>query len=256
MLDSNNTSADPDPLLDAPLDLEDRFYSEGYDLGVNDGARAGFMEGSVFAVENGFEKFIQMGKFYGKAIIWAKRLPGGSGEDLLRSPASSSSQQQQHGNGNGSGNGDNGDASGKVEGSGESSTRVACASQNTEFKKSTSKPLASSTPNGVGDGDNGGFQNLPPLPKNPRLEKHITTLLSLVDPLTLPTENTEDAVADFDDRLKKAAAKVKIIERIIGEDQQSNNDAGQNGQQGEAQNNKSGNIEDIGPLPPRLSNAE
>lgn len=58
---------------------------------------------------------------------------------------------------------------------------------------------------------------LPPLPQNPRLEKHIQTLLALVDDSTLSTANSDDAVAEFDDRLKRAQAKEKVIEKIIGE---------------------------------------
>src|SRR5690606_15367847 len=59
---------------------------------------------------------------------------------------------------------------------------------------------------------------LPRLPKNARLEKHITSLLSLVDPLTLEMENTEEALEEFEERLKKAKAKVRIIEKLVGED--------------------------------------
>ncbi|KFY16449.1 hypothetical protein V492_01317 [Pseudogymnoascus sp. VKM F-4246] len=53
---------------------------------------------------------------------------------------------------------------------------------------------------------------------NPRLEKHVRVLYALSEPASLSTENTEDAVSDFDDRLKRAHAKVKIIERLVGED--------------------------------------
>lgn len=53
---------------------------------------------------------------------------------------------------------------------------------------------------------------------NPRLEKHIRVLYALSEPASLSTDNTEDAVSDFDDRLKRAHAKVKIIERLVGED--------------------------------------
>ncbi|EED20251.1 conserved hypothetical protein [Talaromyces stipitatus ATCC 10500] len=42
-------------ILDNILSLEEQFYKEGYDLGVIDGARAGYTEGSVFAVEKSFE---------------------------------------------------------------------------------------------------------------------------------------------------------------------------------------------------------
>lgn len=59
---------------------------------------------------------------------------------------------------------------------------------------------------------------LPPLPgSNTRLAKNIFLLHSLTDPLTFSTENDEDAVADFDDRFKRAGAKAKIIERTVGE---------------------------------------
>lgn len=61
-------------LLDSLLDLEEQFYKEGYDLGTADGAHAGYTEGSVFAVEKGFEKFIEMGRLYGKSLVWAQRL--------------------------------------------------------------------------------------------------------------------------------------------------------------------------------------
>lgn len=60
--------------LDSLLDLEEEFYQEGHDLGVADGADAGYTEGSVFAVEKGFEKFVEMGRLYGKALVWAQRL--------------------------------------------------------------------------------------------------------------------------------------------------------------------------------------
>jgi hypothetical protein len=55
------------------------------------------------------------------------------------------------------------------------------------------------------------------LPKNLRLVNNVTLLHSLTDPLTFSTDNTEEAVADFDDRVKRAGAKAKVIERIVGE---------------------------------------
>ncbi|KAE8147256.1 hypothetical protein BDV25DRAFT_36277 [Aspergillus avenaceus] len=61
-------------LFESLLDLEEEFYREGYDLGAIDGAQAGYTEGSVFAVEKGFEKFIEIGRLYGKALVWAQRL--------------------------------------------------------------------------------------------------------------------------------------------------------------------------------------
>ena len=66
--------AEPDPFDDL-LSLEDKFYKEGYDLGVSDGERAGRVEGRLFGLEKGFEKYAVMGKLHGRAIIWAGRLP-------------------------------------------------------------------------------------------------------------------------------------------------------------------------------------
>jgi len=67
---------------------------------------------------------------------------------------------------------------------------------------------------------------LPRLSANPRLEKHITTLQELVDLTTLSIANTDDDVGDFDERVRRAQAKVKIIERMIGEeDVESNGEA-------------------------------
>jgi hypothetical protein len=62
-------------------------------------------------------------------------------------------------------------------------------------------------------------KTLPNFPENgrARLQNNITLLHSLTDPDTFSTENTEDAVADFDDRVKRAGAKAKVIERIVGE---------------------------------------
>ena len=55
------------------------------------------------------------------------------------------------------------------------------------------------------------------LPANERMRKHITTLSALTELASLSTENNEDAVSDFDDRLKRAQAKAKVIDNIIGE---------------------------------------
>jgi len=58
---------------------------------------------------------------------------------------------------------------------------------------------------------------LPTFAQNERLRNNTTLLHSLTDPETFDTANTEEAVADFDDRFKRAGAKAKVIERIVGE---------------------------------------
>lgn len=69
-------------------------------------------------------------------------------------------------------------------------------------------------------------KKLPSLPKNERLKNNTTLLHSLTDPETFDTANTEEAVADFDDRFKRAGAKAKVIERIVGEAETSKSPEG------------------------------
>ncbi|POS82129.1 hypothetical protein EPUL_006121, partial [Erysiphe pulchra] len=42
----------------------------------------------------------------------------------------------------------------------------------------------------------------------------VKALYALVEPETLLFENTEEAVSDFDDRLKRARARFKLIEKL------------------------------------------
>ncbi|KAI1081276.1 DUF1715-domain-containing protein [Whalleya microplaca] len=82
---------------------------------------------------------------------------------------------------------------------------------------------------------------LPPLHSNPRLEKNIAMLYGLVEPGTLSTKNEDEAVNDFDSRMKGAQGKLKLIERAVGEG------AGKEGTGGRKQSaQKNENIEDIG----------
>jgi len=60
-------------------------------------------------------------------------------------------------------------------------------------------------------------QGLPPLPDNQRLVKHLKVIYALAESESLSTENTEEAVSDFDDRFKRAQAKAKVIERLLGD---------------------------------------
>ncbi|KAF2491006.1 hypothetical protein BU16DRAFT_422851, partial [Lophium mytilinum] len=161
-----------DPFVDV-LDLEETYYQEGYALGVEDGSRAGRIEGRVFGLEKGFEKFAAMGLLHGKATVWSSRIPGPKREPerSLVNPKELT------------------ESSRHAAPDGQSSSEQAKAVQN----------------------------GLLPLPENPRLAKHVTTLHALTELPTFSTANTEDAVADFDDRFKRAGAKAKVIDRILGE---------------------------------------
>ena len=131
----------PDEIFEDVLNLEDQYFTEGYNLGVADGSRAGQIEGRIFGLQKGFEKFAEIGRLGGQSAVWDARLqiPGTKGT------------------------------------------------------------LASLT----------GTE---------RLKKHVQRLQTLTDRDTLPTENDEDAVSEFDDRLKDAKAKATLISKIVGED--------------------------------------
>jgi hypothetical protein len=59
---------------------------------------------------------------------------------------------------------------------------------------------------------------LKPLTYSERLERHVNTLYALSEIDSLDTQNTEETVSEFDDRFKRAVAKAKVIESIIGEE--------------------------------------
>ncbi|KAI5291032.1 hypothetical protein KEM52_000273 [Ascosphaera acerosa] len=194
-------------VLDDLLGLEDEFYQEGFQLGAQDGTRAGYEEGNIFAMEKGYEKFLEMGQLYGRAIVWARQLPGGHG--LLQESG----------------------AQLPVEGGG----GLGAAAANADADASAST--------GTGTGSDGGGSS--------RLQKHVAQLLHLVDPATLPYENTEEGVNEFDDRLKRAGAKAKLIEKLVGESERYQETEVKEGR------GAAGNIEDVASIPQRLlGNAE
>ncbi len=174
-------------LFDGLLELEGTFYNEGHSLGVEDGRRAGLVEGRFFGLEKGFEKYAAMGRFHGRSIVWAGRLQPSPQDppvrNLHREEASNVTTQDQ--------------ASGLL--------------QSDLVQEPTEEACLHRVK------DQGSPSTLPLLPDNPRLEKHVRTLSALVEPSSLSTANGEDSVSDFDDRFKRAEGKVRIIEKLIGE---------------------------------------
>ncbi|KAF2227300.1 hypothetical protein BDZ85DRAFT_227630 [Elsinoe ampelina] len=161
-------STETDDPFDSLLTLESQFHAEGYALGVADGSKAGRIEGRIFGMQKGFEKFAAMGKLAGQVAVWEGRMMEGS--NVITASASTS-----HG--------------------------VAAEGSNDEaMRQSKEERLV-----------------LPPIQHNERLQKHIATLAALTEAASLDTQNTEEAVSDFDDRLKRAEGKAKIIASIIGE---------------------------------------
>lgn len=219
--------------FDSLLNLEENFYDDGYQLGVADGSRAGRIEGRAFGLEKGFEKFLPMGILHGRSTVWAGRLANHQGQRqgangaIAEQPPPRHTDEPQHGAQHT-----------------EDRSIVEEASENEQI--SAAEPTTQS--------------KLPTLPHNSRLEKHVQTLYALVEPASLPTENTEDAVSGFDDRFKRATAKAKIIERLIGETNSRFNDGSVPDSQtnshhtGKNQESKSagdGSIEDISSLQAR-----
>ena len=66
-----------DPFEDV-FNLENGFYTQGYEQGVKDGEQAGRIEGRQFGMSTGYEKFLESGRLAGRATVWANRIPNKS----------------------------------------------------------------------------------------------------------------------------------------------------------------------------------
>jgi hypothetical protein len=154
--------------------LEETFYQSGYSLGVADGSRAGRIEGRIFGLQKGFEKFVDLGKLAARSNIWVKRIP--------KKP-----------------------------------TRQDDVEKNDEKANDATLSDSASKPTQALEDESSHGTLLPFLPANERLEKHVDTMWALIEPATFSKQNTEETIADFDDRFKRATAKAKVIEKIVGE---------------------------------------
>ena len=175
-------SSDP---LDALLDLENTFYQEGYELGTQDGNRTGRIEGRLFGLTSAFEKYSTMGTLHGRCVIWSARLSG---------PQLTSGQE------------DSANDPGALATDGHSIGSPKSHKEAGPACTSSSRTSSSS---------------LPREPHNSRLQKHIRTVYALTEPASISTDNTEEAVSDFNDRLKRAEGKAKIIEKSFDEESSS-----------------------------------
>ncbi|MCJ1225430.1 hypothetical protein MMC12_002079 [Toensbergia leucococca] len=178
-----------DDPFDSLLGLEDAFYDDGFRLGVAEGNRAGNVEGRLFGLEKGFEKYVSMGKLYGRSVVWAGRLPSSTKHHVIE----------------------------------EAPKKERCAIMGDDdcskspsilrYQAQDTYPRADHPPEStIIEGP-----RLPVLSKNARLEKHVRTLYALVEADSLSTQNNEDSVSEFDDRLKRAQGRIKIIEKFVGE---------------------------------------
>ena len=217
--------ASDDELFDDVLNLEERFHREGYELGYRDGAEAGRVEGRSVGLKQGYQKFLEAGRLQGRAIVWANRIP------TLRRSASSQSQAPSQAQSQ----------------TGEADRQPSTAATSTPAASSSSHddrpPVEAAT---------GEIPRLPDLSAaSARLEKNVVTLYGMLEPGTLSTRNDDDAVNDFDSRLKGARGKSKVIERVVGErvPAAGSDDLGGPGAgAGVGAGPRNENIEDVGPM--------
>ncbi|KAI1355273.1 DUF1715-domain-containing protein [Xylaria sp. FL0043] len=163
--------------FDDLLNLEEQYYKEGYEEGLKDGAEAGRIEGYSLGLQKGFEKFVEAGRLQSRAMVWANRIP--------KYQQRRQQQQKQQPD--------------------ESTANAHGPEEDVECKQE------------AGQASEDSEERLPTIHSNPRLERNIETLYGLVEPGTLSTENDDEAVNDFDSRMKGAQGKLRIIERVIGE---------------------------------------
>ncbi|PHH74318.1 hypothetical protein CDD82_4986 [Ophiocordyceps australis] len=166
--------------LENVLDLENDFYQQGYREGLADGSRAGRIEGRSVGMQNGFDKFLECGRLAAKAIVWANRLP--------LPPL----EPDQGGN------------------------AFPTDSKKSTCQVPTSDPAHRAPIPAQHASERLATRTLPPLVRTSlRLDKNIRAIYALVEPATLSTLNTDEAVNEFDDRIKRARGKLKVVERLI-----------------------------------------
>lgn len=168
--------------FDNLLNLEDQYYQEGLELGIADGTKAGRIEGRLFGIEKGFEKFFVMGEMNGRASY------------LLRqshlSPSSSTAEEEEE----------------QGIDSASSPLEIIDEKLNVLLKRFEDKVQTGATtnPRVRAKEDHGE-----------RLTKQIQSLFDLTDSATLSSLNTEEATEDFDERRKRAKAKLIMIEKAL-----------------------------------------
>ena len=170
-------------IFDSILNLEDEFYQEGYELGARDGEKAGRIEGRLFGIRKGFEKMLVMGKLRGQALVWRAR------HELSRASPTHDDITQNYKQAGLIGSKQHEESE---VGSSEFGVLVEKAKQ--ESKLCVRFFLAST-----------------------RLEKNIDILLEVTEPSAISTQNNEDSIEEFDDKFKRASAKLKVIEATVRE---------------------------------------
>ncbi|KAI1332601.1 hypothetical protein F5Y16DRAFT_120379 [Xylariaceae sp. FL0255] len=202
--------------LDDLLNLEEQYYQEGFEAGRKDGVEAGRVEGYSLGLSKGFEKFVEAGRLQSKAIVWANRIPS----MRQRSQRQLTGEQPRKSRAGAEGDGEVEVEGGKTKASSSSGKHASAAATNLESELERTldlNPSKDESDPGPSSTTKTEQPSLPPLKSNPRLEKNIEMLYGLVEPGTFSMENDDESVNDFDSRMKGAQARLRLIERAIGE---------------------------------------
>ena len=197
---SNDDDDDEDP-LSTLLDLESTFYAQGYASGLDDGHRAGLIEGRLFGLEAGFTKFQRMGRLHGRATVLAARTGRGAEAEATAGAI----------------------AEAKAEAADAVQVRDVLPTSSPGSGSDSGPESASASATLVLQALRSGMLALNPLPppgprgNMARLQKHVRTLQALTQPESLGLTNSEDDVGEFEERYKRAVARAGIVGRMIGE---------------------------------------
>ncbi|KAL2888890.1 DUF1715 domain-containing protein [Ceratocystis lukuohia] len=167
-----------DDIFEGAFNLEDEIYNKAYEEGHADGIWAGKVEGRSFGMAQGFDKFFEAGKLFSKAVVLGTRIAATPPGTANHAPDPSTPAKTP-------------------------------SAQDTTTAPTTTAGSAAST------ASEKTIPSLPPLQSNARLEKNIIALYDLMELDTLSTDNSDEAVNEFDDRLKRAQGKAKIIDRML-----------------------------------------
>lgn len=218
------------PLLTLPT----TFYNEGHALGFADGRAHARSESRAFGIEQGFRRGVEMGRLSAWVAVVRLRVAGRvggmvEGRDEGTVEGKEPRQSSLHGDRDRM-KGQRHDRDKRTE-STAGNTHDACpsayeeATPTTQIQEQNSFTSPRSMTVSYEQSPERRRQNTPqpraapqanPTQHQQRLQKHLSTLSDLTDLRTLDLGNDDKAVGDFDERMRRAKAKVVVVERLVG----------------------------------------
>ncbi|ODQ65105.1 DUF1715-domain-containing protein [Nadsonia fulvescens var. elongata DSM 6958] len=71
---SSATPADLEDVFEDVLNLEDKYYHDGYNEGYRDGLKSGFLEGKEYGIQTGFQRLVDFGILQGRLKVWQHQI--------------------------------------------------------------------------------------------------------------------------------------------------------------------------------------